>query len=57
VIVDHADDFDLPGVAGPVLLAALPGRPVTGPIEARQLERVDVQQRTRLRPLVASAGL
>jgi len=57
VIVDHADDLDLPGLASLVLLAALTGRPVTGPIEAGKLERVDVQQRAGLGPFVALGGL
>jgi hypothetical protein len=32
--------------AGAIALGALPGGPVTGPLELRQRERVDVQQRT-----------
>jgi hypothetical protein len=57
VVVDDADDLDLAGVAGLVLLAALPGRPVPGPIESGQLERVDVQQGAGLRPLIAPGAL
>jgi hypothetical protein len=56
VIIDHADDLDLAGVASLVLLAAA-HRPVSGPIKLRQLERVDVQQRAGLRPLVAPAAV
>ena len=55
VIVDDADHLDRAGPAGLVLLGALPGRPVPRPVELRQLERVDVQQRPGLGPLIAAA--
>jgi len=56
-IVNHADDLDLPRMPGLVLLSVLTGRPVSRPIELRQLERVDVQQRACLGPFVALGGL
>src|SRR3954453_8892392 len=46
-----------PRVAGAGGRGAAPVRPVTGPVEPRQLERVDVQQRPRLGPLIAPRGL
>jgi hypothetical protein len=52
-----ADHDRLARLAGAVLLGALPGRPVPGPVELRDRERVDVQQRARLSPLKALGGL
>jgi len=45
--------LDLAGVAGAVGLGAIAVRPVTHDVELRQLERVDVQQRPGLGPLIA----
>src|SRR4051794_34595727 len=54
VVIDHADDLDLAGPARAVMLAAVAVGPVPGPLELRQLEGVDVQQRAGLGPLIAS---
>ena len=43
VVVDDADDLDLARVARAMGLGAIAVRPVPGPIELGQLERVDVQ--------------
>src|SRR4051794_29996446 len=50
VVVDDADDLDLALArsARAVLLAAIAVGPLTGPVELRQLEGVDVQQRAGL---------
>ena len=58
VVVDDADDLDLAGARRVrVRLAAVAVRPVAGPVELGQLERVDVQQRAGLGPLIAARGL
>src|SRR6476469_4828 len=57
VIFDHADHLHLPRVARAVGLAALTVRPVARPVEFRQLERVDVQQRSGLGPLITTRAL
>src|SRR5215210_802901 len=57
VVVYDGDHLDRAGPAGLVTLGALPGRPVPGPVELRQLERVDVQQGASLGPLIATAAV
>ncbi len=54
VVVQDADHDGLAGLACLVLLGALAGGPVPGPIELGHPERVDVQQRARVGPLVAT---
>jgi hypothetical protein len=57
VVVDDTDDLDLARPAAAVALAAVTVRPVAGPVELRQLEGIDVQQRAGLGPLIAPGRL
>ena len=57
VVIDDADDLDRARVAGAMRLAAVAVSPVAGAVELGQLERVDVQQRPGLGPLIAPRGL
>jgi hypothetical protein len=54
VVVQDADHDRLARLARLVLFGALAGRPVSGPVELRQPQRVDVQQRARVCPLIAA---
>jgi hypothetical protein len=54
VIIQDADHDRLARPAGFVLFRALTGGPMPGPVELGQAERVDVQQRPRVGPLIAA---